>query len=318
MNATVASPTATWAGLGIPSIVTRASTGPSTIATLPPETTSRWVSPVALKSRSTPSSRCESSPSARPMSSPASRGGNTASIERPIVVRTACVARTKGLGEPATRSIVDARSVTATPLAWIASRKSGSSGISSEPSARTRSPRVAVGGSESPESQIVSRSVWTLPAARTSLTSASACQPSAPGRGSSRRVASTSARPGATAPSGDAARRASDRIAQAEPTLATPTTARTTTIGADPPCSRRGAATRSSAWAGRRSSGTSPASATGSERLTAGAASVAETIEATPRTPGIHAATPVAGPNPSSRPIQKAAVATGRSQALIS
>ena len=65
-----------------------ATTGASTIATLPPETTSRCDSPLARKSRSSTGSSFESSPRARPRSRPASRGGNISTIESPISVRT--------------------------------------------------------------------------------------------------------------------------------------------------------------------------------------------------------------------------------------
>ena len=183
MNATVAMPIATCTDRGTPSIVTSASTGPSTIATFPPETTSRCVSPVALKSRSTPGSRWESSPSARPMQQPglARREHRLDRAPDRWRARPASRARTGSATAPM-RATSDARRVTATPFECKASRKSGSSGTCSEPATRTRSPRATRGGCSSPEIHTVSRRVLAAPSARrTTRTSASACHPSAPG-----------------------------------------------------------------------------------------------------------------------------------------
>ena len=81
-----------------PAHAAKARIGASTIATFSPETTSRWPSPVAWKSRASEGSSFESSPRTSPRSRPASRGGNSRSIERPTNARNVCVARTNGFG----------------------------------------------------------------------------------------------------------------------------------------------------------------------------------------------------------------------------
>ena len=72
--------------------------GASTIATFSPDTTSRWPSPLAWKSRIMPASSWDASPNASPRSSPASRAGNSRAIDRPTNARNTCAARMNGLG----------------------------------------------------------------------------------------------------------------------------------------------------------------------------------------------------------------------------
>ena len=108
--------------------------GAITIATFSPETTRRWPSPAAEKSRESPGSSCESSPSTRPSRSPASFGGNSRAMERPTNPRTTWVMRTNALGEGPRRTTSDADSETAIPRRRSDSANPGSSGTRNPPS----------------------------------------------------------------------------------------------------------------------------------------------------------------------------------------
>ena len=175
----------------------RPSTGASTIATFPPETTSRCPRPVARKSRSTPSSRPESSPSASPSSRPASRGGNNERIDRPTTARTDCAARTTGFGDGPTRSASVAESSATIPRRSSEPAKPPSSGIRTIPEIRTRSPRTAGSGSPCALTQTVSRRVEARPSDVANRTSTTADHPRVLGRGSSRSAPSTTTCAGA-------------------------------------------------------------------------------------------------------------------------
>ncbi len=176
-NATVPRPSANRGHRVSFSTIASPSTGPSTIATFSPDTTSRWPRPVAWKSRSSPGSSCESSPSARPSSSPASFGGNSRAIERPTNERKTWVARRNGLVAPPVRRNVSSVSSATTPRCRSDSANPGSSGTRSVPSRSTPSPRTARGTSPSPLTQTDSRSVHAPPALCTRVTSTVADHP---------------------------------------------------------------------------------------------------------------------------------------------
>ena len=136
-NATAPKPTANLGHRESLRSAVAASTGASTMATFPPDTTSRWLRPDARKSRSRPGSSCESSPRSSPKRSPASSGGNTRSIELPTTSRVACVARTNALVDGPRRVNVCSWSCAGIPLRSSASANSSSSGTRSVPSRRT-------------------------------------------------------------------------------------------------------------------------------------------------------------------------------------
>ena len=158
-NATVPIPSANRGHRDHPSAAPSATIGASTIATFSPDTTSRWESPVARKSRSRPGSSRESSPSASPISSPASRGGNEDSIERPASARNDCAHRTGANAAGPRRSASSTSSSAAIPRRSRKDANPTSSTGRTEPETRSRSPRTASGGSSRPESHTVSRTL---------------------------------------------------------------------------------------------------------------------------------------------------------------
>ena len=165
------------------------STGMISIATLPPETTSRCVSPVAWKSRSVAGIELRVVAERQPQQQPGLAGRQDA-FDRAAddaAASTASRARTRWATARAARCRRSAGPA-ALPLPASASRNPGSSGTWRTPSTRTRSPRASSPGGSSPSIQIASRSVAAPPRQVTSRAATTACHPYAPGRGSSRRV----------------------------------------------------------------------------------------------------------------------------------
>ena len=144
-NATVPSPSANRGQRDSRSAAPSATIGASTIATLPPETTSRCERPVARKSRSRTGSSLESSPSASPISRPASRGGREDSIERPTTERNDWAHRTGAKAAGPSRSNSSTSSSAEMPRRSRNSANPPSSTGRTDPETRTRSPRTASG-----------------------------------------------------------------------------------------------------------------------------------------------------------------------------
>jgi len=224
-------------------------TGRMSIATLPPETTSRCVRPVAWKSRSVPGSSCASSPRARPSSSPASRGGSTRSMAEPTTSRVAWVARTKWLGEPPSRWTVSARTTTTAPFPARASRKPASSGTCRRPDTATRSPRATSVGASSPSTQTTSDKLTAPSSQRASEAARTTCQPKSPGRGSSRSVPITWMGCGASPARNDPPRRASASPAHPAPARTVAITHTAAAAIGRPVAARAGPATAATAGA---------------------------------------------------------------------
>ena len=194
-NATVPSPRANRGQRDSRSAAPSATIGASTIATLPPETTSRCERPVARKSRSSTGSSLESSPSASPISRPASRGGRDDPIERPTTERNDWAHRTGAKAAGPSRSISSTSSSAAMPRRSRNNAKPPSSTGRTNPETRTRSPRTARGASSRPDNQTVSRTLAAPSSHRTERTSSTADHRSRSVEGSTRSDPSTVTEP---------------------------------------------------------------------------------------------------------------------------
>ena len=159
--------------------------GASTMATFSPDTTSRWPSPLAWKSRIMPASSCECVAQRQPEEQPGLlRAGTSRAIDRPTNARNTCAARMNGLGDGPTRSTASPFSSTAIPLWASASRNPGSSGRRITPSARDDVPahpprRVVVGA----QPQGCARATRRAPGHSTRVTSSVGVPPERTGLG---------------------------------------------------------------------------------------------------------------------------------------
>lgn len=294
-----------------------ASTGASTITTLPPETTSRCDRPLARKSRSSAGSSIESSPSDRPSKSPAALGEKSSRIERPTRARNDCAHRTKATSDGPIRTPSRTRSSAAIPRRRRNRAKPGSCGTRSCPVSRSRSPRTASGASSRPSSQTDSRTEAERFPHRTVLTSAVADHPSRSSRGSIRRTAWTVTVAGARRASSASSTLCAWAPPQPSPRQTTPTITSTAAAPGGPrPGIRRGGASTSTGR-GTRPSPTRASMSTGS-RTERGAVAAAATSPIPPIAShtGTGRRSPTAGRARS--PAHIAAAADGRSHSLRS